>query len=337
MRGFKTRSRWLGVYFKDSPDPPPPPDYVGAAVAQGSANADAARLTARMNRPDEYTPLGSRTWQDLGGDRMASRINLTPAGQNLYNQNERISTGLGGAAENALGRVQDTFSQPFGASFDRNAYADALMGRAERKFGQDEEAMRSRLMAGGINPGTEAWSREYDQFNQAKNDARMQADIRAGDEMSSELQRQAYQRNIPLSELNALRTGAQPNMPQFQAYGGSGPVQPAPIMQGAQAQYGAGMDAYNAQAAMYGNQMDGLFGLGSAAISAAPFIPGFSDRRLKTDIEALPLTFGGFPLYRFTYVWGEPSVGVMADEVMAVKPEAVQFVNGYAVVNYGAL
>lgn len=250
------------------PDTPPPPDYVGAAAAQGLANENAARLTARMNRPDEYTPLGSRTWKDLGNDRMASYITLTPAGQALYNQQERISSGLGSAAENALKRVQSTFAQPFSAPFDRNAYADALMNRAERKFAQDEEGLRSRLIAAGINPGTEAWSREFDALNQARNDARIQADIRAGDEMSAELQRQAYRRNIPLSELNALRTGAQPNMPQFQAYGGSGPIQPPNILGATQAGYGAQMDAYNAQAAQRGNFMSGLFGLGGAALGS---------------------------------------------------------------------
>lgn len=250
------------------PDTPPPPDYAAAATAQGAANIDAARLSARMNRPDEFTPLGSRTWRDLGNDRMAATINLTPAGQALYNQQERISSGLGNASENALSRVQSTFAQPFNASFDRNAYADALMGRAERKFDQDEDAMRSRLIAAGINPGSEAWAREFEPFNQAKNDARMQADIRAGDEMSAELQRQAYRRNIPLSELNALRTGAQPNMPQFQAYGGGGSVQAPNLLGAAQAGYGAQMDAYNAQAAQRGNFMSGLFGLGGAALGS---------------------------------------------------------------------
>lgn len=312
------------------PDAPDPPDYAAAATAQGLANKEAARVTARMSRPDEYTPLGSRTWVDLGNDRMASTVNLTPQGQALYNQQERISTGLGNASEQALGRVQQTFAQPFNASFDRNAYADALMGRAERKFGQDEQGMRSRLVAAGINPGTEAWSREYDQFNQAKNDARQQADIRAGDEMSAEIQRQAFQRNIPLSELNALRTGSQPNMPQFQAYGGPGQVQAAPVAQAAQAQYGAQLDQYNQQAANYGNMMSGLFGLGSSALT-------FSDRRLKVGIDPLGVSFAGFPLYSYTYLWGEPSVGVMADEVEAVRPDAVFYVDGYAAVDYGRL
>lgn len=247
-----------------APSPPDPPDYAALANQQGQANLEAARATASLNRPNEITPLGTRKWKNLGGDRMQSTVRLSPVMQRLFDTQNEIATGLGGAQRQALGRVQDTFAQPFSASFDRNAYADALMGRAERKFGQDEEAMRSRLIAAGINPGTEAWSREYDQFNQARNDARQQADIRAGDEMNAEIQRQSFLRNIPLSELNALRTGAQPNMPQFQAYGGAGQVQAAPIMEGARLGYQGMMDQYNANAANQGALMSGLFGLGSA-------------------------------------------------------------------------
>lgn len=45
---------------KKSPAPPPAPDYTGAAVAQGQANLDAARLTARLSNPNISTPLGGQ-------------------------------------------------------------------------------------------------------------------------------------------------------------------------------------------------------------------------------------------------------------------------------------
>ena len=41
--------------------PPPVPDYAGAAVAQGAANVDAARATAKLGNPNIYGPLGSQT------------------------------------------------------------------------------------------------------------------------------------------------------------------------------------------------------------------------------------------------------------------------------------
>ena len=41
--------------------PPPVPDYAGAAIAQGAANVDAARATAKLGNPNIYGPLGSQT------------------------------------------------------------------------------------------------------------------------------------------------------------------------------------------------------------------------------------------------------------------------------------
>jgi hypothetical protein len=74
-----------------------------------------------------------------------------------------------------------------------------------------------------------------------------------------------HKRRLPLEELNALRTGAMPSLPQFQNYQGS-TVAPAPVFGAAQAQYWAQSDAYNAQAAQSGNFMNGLFQLGAAAL-----------------------------------------------------------------------
>jgi len=45
---------------KKSPAPPPAPDYAAAATAQGAANLDAARLTARISNPNISTPLGGQ-------------------------------------------------------------------------------------------------------------------------------------------------------------------------------------------------------------------------------------------------------------------------------------
>ena len=62
-----------------------------------------------------------------------------------------------------------------------------------------------------------------------------------------------------------------------------------------------------------------------------------SDRRLKRDIVRIGTLPSGLGWYRFRYVWGEPSEGVMAQEVMRVAPEAVIEVGGYLMVDYGML
>lgn len=43
--------------------PPPAPDYVGAAVAQGAANVDAAKVQGKINNPNVVNPYGTQTVQ----------------------------------------------------------------------------------------------------------------------------------------------------------------------------------------------------------------------------------------------------------------------------------
>ncbi len=63
-----------------------------------------------------------------------------------------------------------------------------------------------------------------------------------------------------------------------------------------------------------------------------------SDRRLKKNIKLVGQE-NGFNLYEFSYVWDltRRYVGVMAQEVMQTKPEAVHRVGGWLAVDYEQL
>jgi hypothetical protein len=76
-------------------------------------------------------------------------------------------------------------------------------------------------------------------------------------------------------------------------------------------------------------------GGGGAAAGNAKF---FSDRRLKLDIERIGELPNGLGLYSFRYPWAEaPCLGVMAQEVQEVMPEAVSIIGDYLAVDYGML
>lgn len=63
-----------------------------------------------------------------------------------------------------------------------------------------------------------------------------------------------------------------------------------------------------------------------------------SDRRHKQDIEKVGRLDNGLAVYRYRYDENSPvMLGVMADEVKAVKPEAVDTIDGVDYVNYGRL
>jgi hypothetical protein len=64
-----------------------------------------------------------------------------------------------------------------------------------------------------------------------------------------------------------------------------------------------------------------------------------SDARLKRDIVAIAMRQNGLQLYRYRYAWSEAVyIGVMAQEVLAVAPEAVlRGADGYLRVDYARL
>lgn len=78
-----------------------------------------------------------------------------------------------------------------------------------------------------------------------------------------------------------------------------------------------------------------LFG-GGGGSTAGNIFKMISDRRLKTDIHHIGEASNGLPLYVFRYI-NDPStqhVGVMAQDVLGVNPDAVSEENGHYVVDY---
>lgn len=63
-----------------------------------------------------------------------------------------------------------------------------------------------------------------------------------------------------------------------------------------------------------------------------------SDERLKTDIVVIGTDAHGFTWCAFTYLWGgDRHIGVMAQQVQTILPEAVSDQDGYLYVNYAML
>ena len=127
-------------------------------------------------------------------------------------------------------------------------------------------------------------------------------------------------------------------------------------LQGAQAQLGAGQAAQQTQQAglqalynQYLQQLSypfqvaqflGNIAMGTGSLSGSTTTtkqPGgfFSDRRLKEDVREVGKTNDGQPIYAYKYK-GEPrtQLGLMAQDVEKVKPEAVGEVGGYKTVDY---
>ena len=82
--------------------------------------------------------------------------------------------------------------------------------------------------------------------------------------------------------------------------------------------------------------LSNLFGGASGGGSAQNIAKFLSDRRLKRDIERVGALPNGLNVYTFRYLWDDqPFIGLMADEVQKVIPEAVSKIGDYLAVDYG--
>lgn len=280
---------------------------------------------------------------------------------------QRIAALLAGSQEqqnlfnNAMGLRQQGVQEAFAQGNLKNSVADAMFNQRlqqgafansaqAQQFGQqsaitgynNDQAAREfadNLASVGVN--NQAQQQEYAQnqqdllnYNQAQ-EAQFSQGLASGQfanqARAQALQEQDYVRNAPLNMLNALRQGNQVQTPQFINAATGTQIQPAPIYNATADGYNAQMAKYNADLQARGGFLSGLASLGSAAILA-------SDRRLKTNINLIGQRPDGLNLYSYDYIWGQPAVGVMADEVAVLRPEALgPVVGGYATVNYGAL
>jgi len=275
-----------------SPSAPPAPDMTGAAVAQGIANKEAAMASARLNNPNVVNPYGTQTWQEgaTAEDRPTLTQTFSPEQQALYQQSMETKGLLGGlgtqgatALQGVIGKQLDLSGvpgAPGSAEQTRQGAYDAIMSRVNEDTTGQRDQRNSELIAAGIRPGTKAYDDAQNNISRQYNDARQQAILASGQEgqrdftMDTQRRKDAIAeilagRQTPLNEINALLSGSQVSNP-FAIPGAAqnSNIAPAPLFGAAQAQYGADMNASNAQNASNNAMMSGLFSLGGAAMGA---------------------------------------------------------------------
>ena len=259
---------------------PPAPDYPGAAQAQGAANKETAIAEAQLGNPNITNPYGQQSVSYQNDPLTGNPVpyvtqSLSPVGQQRFQQDERINTGLGGIAERGLGYVGNQLNQPFDQSQLPQQQVNAgetgqqaLLSRIEPQIQQDREALRTQLYNQGISEGSgEAWGNAWRPQVQRENDLRLQAasqGIGIGNQARQQgIQEQSYFRNEPLNMLNAVRSASPINIPQFQNYQGAN-MASAPLFNAAQAQGQFDINRYGIQQGGANNMMGGLFGIGTA-------------------------------------------------------------------------
>ena len=339
-----------------APSAPAAPDYAGAATATAAGNLDAARAATAANRVNQVTPYGNLNYTINGADpygnpTWTATTSLSDVGQQLLNNQNNASLGLGSTINSALGRVQDTMGQGFNPNLPSiginpgETASDAIMRRLQPQIAQNDESQKASLANQGIVPGTAAYDNAMRTYNQGKNDLLTSAQIN-GINTGLSANQQAYNQamtnyNLPLNTLSALRSGSQVQNPTFVNSAQQATTAGPDLLGAAGSQYNAALGASNAANAAQSNFNSGLMGLGGTLGAAALM----SDIRTKEHIKAIGWLPNGLPVYEYEYKpeWKDEAghgkfIGVMAQEVELVQPEAViTRPDGYKMVNYGAL
>lgn len=267
----------------------------------------------------------SQQQNDLLSQAALQGINLDmSANQQGFNQ----AVQQGGFFNSGLG-------QNFGQGLQANQASNAAVGQ---NFGQgiQSQQLLNSAIAQNFNQAMQSQAQNYGQLmgsqNQGYNQALQSAQF-GNAANQAQLQQDLAMRNQPLNEINALMASSQIQNPQFQAYSGSN-VAAAPVFQGAQAQGQAAQDVYGQQMAARNANMQAL---GSTLGGVAGMFKFTSDRRLKSNIERVGTHELGIGVYEYD-IEGRRERGVMAQELIEVKPDAVHYhPSGYMMVDYGAI
>jgi hypothetical protein len=300
-----------------------------APISAGQTAQDAifSRLNPTLSRDDEALrtrlanqgiQLGSSAYNremDLQGQR-ANDLRLQAAAQGISLDQA--------ARQQAFGERKDlsTFdmaqrAQGFG---ENQAMSNFDLTNNQRDFGQRQAMTAADLQTNQL------------QFNQQAALAAQQNQQR-----QAMMQEALAKQSRPLDLVNALRTGAQVNNPQFNSFAQQANVAGPDLLSATNQQYGQQISAYNADQAAGAGLMSGLGSLAMAGAKAGMF----SDRRMKENIIKIGELNNGLNLYKFDYkpefknIAGFGTyVGVMADEAQAIPDAVIRQSNGYDMVDY---
>jgi hypothetical protein len=268
--------------------------------------------------------------QNSQNDAINQNFGRGVTSQQLTNQAIGQNFGQGATAQQMQNAaIGQNFGQGVTGQQMQNDAINANLANAMSAQGMNNAAMQQNYGQAGNIAGlyNSAAAQQYNQNMQGAQFGNMASD--------QALARAMQLRSQPLNEITALMGASQIQNPQFQGYTGAN-VNAAPVYQAAGDQAKYGMDVYGQQMAARNANMAAL---GSVAGAGMGMIEPFkiSDMRLKSNIERVGTHANGVGVYEYD-IDGHRERGVMAQEVLNVKPEAVIMRDdGFYMVNYGAL
>lgn len=325
---------------------PKPPDYKPLA----EASKEAAAIMAGLGREqlsfarEQYNAVAP-VMREIADLQMSAQRQQMEQGADYYNYLKETYRPL----EKSI--VEDA------ENFNTAAYRDQLAAQTAADVGLAfgrTRAMNERAMASmGVNPnsGRFAGVANASTLAQAANRAGLMSNTRNQAEQmgyARKLDAAGLGRNLSGASLGAYQgatnsgTAAGSSLQSAgQNYMGNMAIGAGTIGQGQQMNLQGLSSVLNAQTQTYINTQDSfLSDLGGLMGGAASLFTAFSDRRLKENIKEVGVDQRtALTLYEFNYKDRPQTkfIGVMADEVELVYPEAVAEKDGFKAVHYGML
>ena len=198
-------------FIKDlfsSPKPPPPVDFGAIGRQQQLANVEAARVGAKLARPDVVTPFSTTTFRETAPDQYLATQTLAQPYEGLRRGEAGIQGQIQGLTADRLGQVptgaldvsgfqseptrfdygsvgaQPTYDTS-GATYElpsyggldayttdaANQFFNRAVSRLNPQFDRAETRLRTQLINSGIPEGSDAYNEEFRLFRQGKDDA----------------------------------------------------------------------------------------------------------------------------------------------------------------------
>lgn len=317
---------------------PQAPDPVATSQAQAGFNRDTATSQNLINMTNQVNPWGSTTYDPTGSASFVDSTGKTitvpqytqtttfsPEQQQIFDKSQQAQSNIAGIASDQSARLGQYLNEPF--EFNNQDAADWSYDLAQSRIApqraRQEEALRTRLVNSGIRPGTQAWDSEMSRLSMANTDQDNQLALTGRAQAFSEA---LANRNQPINEITALLSGSQVSNPAQM----SGATPQSSV--GGVDYTGLVNQNYQAKVSQNNAMLGGLFGLAGAGIQGATML---SDIRAKVDISQVGQLDNGLPVYSYRYASGGPfHIGLIAQEVRAVNPDAVEEIAGMLHVNY---
>ena len=143
------------------------PSPADTARAQGLANAEAVRESARVNQIGIESPYGRQFYTGelgrTGSDARILNIELTPGAERIRRAQEQLGGLLSQYGARELGPAAlARLSQGPGTAAD--TFYERGAARLDPRYERAGETLRSRLIGQGLAPGSRAYQQAMDQF-----------------------------------------------------------------------------------------------------------------------------------------------------------------------------